>query len=39
MGMGSGAELHVEETIQRIYRWRAGAMSRNEGEEEEELLV
>ncbi len=32
-------ELRVEETIQRIYRWRAGAMSRNEGEEEEGLFV
>ena len=39
VGMGSGVELRVEETIQQIYRWRAGEMSRNEGGEEEELFV
>lgn len=32
-------ELRVEETIQRRYRWKVGEMSRNEGEEEEELFV
>ncbi len=39
MGMGNGVELRVEETIYQKYCWRAGEMSRNEGEEEEELLV
>ena len=39
MGMGIGVELRVEETINPKYCWRAGEMSRNEGEEEEELLV
>lgn len=39
MGMGIGVELSVEETIYQKYCWRAGEMSRNEGEEEEELLV
>ena len=36
---GCMAEGCVKETINSRYCWRAGVMSRNEGEEGEELLV
>ena len=34
-----GLEWRVKETMNWRYCWRAGVMSRNEGGEEEELLV